>query len=457
MKIYIYTTSLLFFVLISNTKAQENLSFYNLNDYVIQTQNISPVYLPKYKYNFGTPLNFGGNINSSIKLNDILVENGNNLKIDLNNLNSVAEDNNFLASEMVVNIFMLGIKTKRGSISFFQNIKSNLTGEFSNNMTEIAANGFVESFSSSSEKIGLTAYSEIGVGITRTFLKEKLAIGLRLKYLSGIAHAELEDSAQFSLDIDPTNFLWTLNSSNVTLNTSGGTDIDKKAVFGQNAGFGMDFGISYKLNDKFSFDFSANDLGSINWTEDVTNYNLEDATDVVYNGIEFENRDNVRDDLENALRNIIDTNESNNSFKSNIGSKILFSSKYQMSEKNVFRATYFSNNTPHADIKPSFGLGYNRELNKSTYGVIASTGGINGGFKVGANLAVQLGFLQLYGAIDDLSSLNGKVEQIKEANLRLGINFLFGYSGKSNDEKLEENLDENLEEKDQLLINNKVN
>ena len=99
------------------------------------------------------------------------------------------------------------------------------------------------------------------------------------------------------------------------------------------------------------------------------------------------------------------------------------------------------------------GLGYNRELNKSTYGVIASTGGINGGFKVGANLAVQLGFLQLYGAIDDLSSLNGKVEQIKEANLRLGINFLFGYSGKSNDEKLEENL----EKKDQLLINNKVN
>ena len=76
MKIYIYTTSLLFFVLISNIKAQENLSFYNLNDFVIQTQNISPVYLPKYKYNFGTPLNFSGDINSTIKLNDILVENG---------------------------------------------------------------------------------------------------------------------------------------------------------------------------------------------------------------------------------------------------------------------------------------------------------------------------------------------------------------------------------------------
>ena len=158
---------------------------------------------------------------------------------------------------------------------------------------------------------------------------------------------------------------------------------------------------------------------------------------------------NTQYDIEDALNNVIGTDESNTSFKSKIGSKILFSSKYQMSEKNVFRATYFSYNNPYVDIKPSFGLGYNRELNKSTYGVIASTGGNNGGFRLGANLAVQLGFLQLYGAIDDFSSLYGKVEQSNEANFRLGINFLFGYSAKSNDDKLAE--------KDQLLINNKAN
>ena len=76
MKKYIYTTSLLFFVLINNIKAQDYLSFYNLDDYVIQTQNISPVYLPKYKYNFGTPLNFSGDINSTINLPAAVVERG---------------------------------------------------------------------------------------------------------------------------------------------------------------------------------------------------------------------------------------------------------------------------------------------------------------------------------------------------------------------------------------------
>ena len=104
--------------------------------------------------------------------------------------------------------------------------------------------------------------------------------------------------------------------------------MDNISYFGQNAGFGVDFGIAYKLNDKFSFDFSVNDLGSINWTDNVTNYNLQDVTDAVYNGFDFENSVNIQDDIEDALNNIIGTNESNNSFKSKIGSKILFSSKY---------------------------------------------------------------------------------------------------------------------------------
>ena len=101
MKKTIYSTILLFFILTNNVKAQDYLSFYNLGDYVIQTQNISPIYLPKYKVNFGTPLNIGFNLNSGIKLNDILVESGNNIKIDFNNLNASAADANVVAIESV--------------------------------------------------------------------------------------------------------------------------------------------------------------------------------------------------------------------------------------------------------------------------------------------------------------------------------------------------------------------
>ena len=150
--------------------------------------------------------------------------------------------------------------------------------------------------------------------------------------------------------------------------------------------------------------------------------------------------------IEDALNDVLGANETTESFKTKIGSRTFFSAKYKMSEKNVFRATYFNNNNPYIDIKPSFGLGYNRELNKATYGVVASSGGNNGGFRLGANFAVQLGFLQLYTALDDLSNIGGKVQESNTANFRFGMNFLFGKINKS-----EVIMDEDMEEKEELL------
>lgn len=438
MKKYIYSISLLIFVFINNTKAQDYLSFYNLGKYVIQTQDLSPILLPKYKVSFGTPLNAGLNLNSEITINQLLVESGNNLKVDFDNLNMVAGETNIVTTDIVANIFMLAFKINKGSISFFANAKSSLAWQFSEDFTEIAANGFGQSFSLSREKIGFTSYSEIGIGYTRTFLDDKLAIGLRLKSLSGIAHSSLDENAQFAVDINNTNFIWTASAVNATLNTSGVSDTENISFFGSNGGFAMDLGLSYELNDKFSFEFSINDLGSINWQDNVTNYNIEDVNGGVYNGFDFEDSGNVQDEIEDALNDVIGTTETNESFKTDISSRMFFSAKYKMSEKNVLRATYFSNNNPYIDTKPSFGLGYNRELNKSTYGIIASAGGINSGFRFGANLAVQLGFLQLYTAIDDISNIGGKVQEANTANFRFGMNFLFGYIGKSKTTKIEE-------------------
>ncbi|WP_397445659.1 DUF5723 family protein [Polaribacter sp. R77954] len=445
MKKHIYSISLLFFILINNTNAQDYLSFYNLKDYVIQTQDVSPIYLPKYKVNIGTPLNTGFNLNSDIKISDILVESGNNLKIDFNNLNSVAAEANAVVTDIVANIFMLGFKTKKGSITFFANAKSNLAWEFTKEFTNVAANGFGESFALTAEKIGFTSYSEIGVGITRTFLEDKLAIALRLKSLSGIAQASLEDDAQFSLDINPANFLWTVNTTNATVNTSGVSDTENLSFFGKNGGFGMDIGLAYELNNKLSFEFSMNDLGSITWEDNVTNYNLQDVTNGVYSGFDFQNSGNIETEIEDALNNVLGATETQESFKTKIGSRTFFSAKYKLSEKNILRATYFSNNNPYINIKPSFGLGYNRALNKATYGIVASTGGNNGGFRLGANLAVQLGFLQIYTALEDISNIGGKVQEANTANFRFGMNFLFGYKGKSKNIEEEDDKEDKLE------------
>lgn len=419
-------------MLISSVKAQDYLSFYSLKDYVIQTQDLSPIYLPKYKVSFGTPLNVGANLNSNIKINDILVESGNNsLKLDFDNLNSVAASSNIFATDVTANLFMLGFKTKKGSITFFANVRANVAWEFTDTFTNIAANGFGQSFALSQERLGLNSYSEIGVGITRQFFNDKFTVGVRLKSLNGIAHSSIQDNAEFAVDINQTNFLWTIMASNATVNTSGIANTDDISFFGKNSGFGMDLGFAYQLNNKFSFELAINDLGSINWSDNVTNYRIQDTTGAVFQGFDFQDSGNVQDEIEDALNDVIGTSETNDSFKTKIGSRTFFSANYQMSEKNALRATYFSNNNPFVETKPSFGLGYNRTLRKATYGVIASTGGTTGGMRFGANFAVQLGFLQLYTAIEDISNISGKVEEANAANFRFGLNFLFGYKGKS--------------------------
>jgi hypothetical protein len=438
MKKYIHLFSLLFSLFVYEAKAQDYLSFYNLGDYVMQTQDLSPILLPKYKVNFGTPLNIGLNLNSEITINQFLVESGNNLKVDFDNLNIVAGETNIVTSDIVANIFILAFKVNKGSISIFANAKSNLAWQFSEDFTDIAANGFGQSFSLSKENIGFTSYSEIGIGYTRTFLGDKIAVGLRLKTLAGIAHTSLEENAQFGVDINSTNFIWTASATNATLNTSGISDTENLSLFGNNGGFAMDLGLNYKLNDKLSFELSINDLGSINWEDNVTNYNIEDVNGGVYNGFDFEDSVDILDEIEDALNNVIGTTETNESFKTNLSSRMFFSTKYKMSKKNVLRATYFKNNNPYIETKPRFGLGYNRELNKSTYGIIASAGGINGGLRFGANLAIQLGILQLYTAIDDVTNIGGKVQEANSANFRFGMNFLFGYNRKSTDSKIDE-------------------
>ena len=62
-------------------------------------------------------------------------------------MNASAADANVVATDIVANIFMLGFKTKKGSLTLFANAKSNLAWEFSKDFTTVAANGFGESFS----------------------------------------------------------------------------------------------------------------------------------------------------------------------------------------------------------------------------------------------------------------------------------------------------------------------
>lgn len=178
MKLRLYITIAIVYISSFNVNAQDYFSFYNLEDYVVQTQNVSPVYIPKNSFTFAIPaVNVGLNFNSGFKVNDLLVQDEftKNLRIDLDNLYSKADDVNDMNVDLTVNLFYMAFKRKRGSLTFFANTKATNNWRYTKDFLGIAANGFGNSFTLQEEN-EYTGYNEFGVGFTQTFIDDRLAI-----------------------------------------------------------------------------------------------------------------------------------------------------------------------------------------------------------------------------------------------------------------------------------------
>ena len=423
MKRYTITLITLLFSVINSTKAQNTMSFYNLGDNVAQTQNVSAVYLPKNNFTLGLP-GIGFNINNPFKLNEFLVKNNATNKLETNFENLLLNTKALNQSTMHINasIFMLAFKTKKGSISLFANSKLANNVQYTDQSVKVAANG-INDFDLKNNQLNTTGYHEIGLGITQQFLKDKLAIGLRLKYLNGIAHASLKNNASLSLVIDDTNQNWNITAENASLRTSGISN-EEKSFFTGNSGFGIDIGATYQVSEKWALEFNINDIGTINWSENNTNYNIKDTAGTIYNGVDLDVDGSIQDEIESALNTVFNATETIENFSTKLTTKTYFSAKYYADEKNVFSAV-FANSPVFEKSMTNYAIGYNRLHKKATYGLLTSIDNQDKKIKFGGNAAVNLGVFQMYVATDNFFNTFKKVEEISQSSISLGINLTF--------------------------------
>ena len=423
MKIYTFTLITILFFIVNRTKAQNTLSFYNLGDYVVQTQNVSAVYLPKNNFTLGLP-GIGFNLNSPFKLNEFLIKNNATNKLETNFDNLLLNTKALNQSTIHINasIFMLAFKTKKGSISLFANSKLVSNVQYTDQTIEVAANG-INDFDLKNNQLNTTGYHEIGLGITQQFLKDKLAIGLRLKYLNGIAHASLKNNASLGLEIDDTNQNWNITATNASLRTSGISN-EEKSYFTGNNGFGIDIGATYQVSEKWAVELNINDIGTINWSENNTNYNIKDTAGTIYSGVDLDIDGSIQDEIESALNTVFNATETIENFSTKLTTKTYFSAKYYANKKNVF-STVFANSTVFGKSVTNYALGYNRLHKKATYGLLTSIDSQDKKIKLGGNAAVNIGVFQMYVATDNFFNTFKKVEEITQSTISMGVNLTF--------------------------------
>lgn len=217
--------------------------------------------------------NFGINVSSPISINKAI-----ETRADGNYLNTStvakALDKRAMNVGLNMDIISFGIKMKHQQMITFST-KLRVDGDVmlpGQAVSFLTANS-LSALDSYDLRLGsnMTVFGEAALGYSRT-VWDNLTVGLRLKYLAGLAYAGSNSTANLILRDDATYDI----SGDVDVrlmgfamykeNPNGSTPEDEMGV-GVNNGFAVDFGAEYEFDFGLKVGLSVTDLGFINWNK----------------------------------------------------------------------------------------------------------------------------------------------------------------------------------------------
>ena len=282
------------------------------------------------------------------------------------------------------------------------------------------------------------AYSEIALGGAYQ-VSENLNVGLRLKYLNGIANlSTLQRSITFTTQDEYYQLLSTVNYQLQTSVVSFGDLEDfefsfEPQAFSGNSGLAIDLGGTYNLGKRWSFAASLTDLGYINWKEAASTYDVE--ADLTFEGIDAAAL--VLGDT-TAMQNLMDSllqdfsaTQHPGSYKTNTPAQLYLSATFTPIESlrlsALFYNEFYRNHSFPAlalsaskDFGKVFTLGATYSLRHQSY------------TNLGLNMWLRLGPFAGFIATDNVLAPIFPMAH-KQFNLRFGTSLLIG---KINDQKV---------------------
>ena len=281
-------------------------------------------------------------------------------------------------------------------------------------------------------RVGSNTYAEAGFGYMRKVsLKGKpLLVGMRFKYLVGVANVSVDDDAKATVTTN-TDGTMNLSIENGIARRAGLAAYQDDYSF-ESRGFAIDFGGEYNLTDKLSVSFTARDLGAINWKANSTkNYRVQNSS-FEYNGID-DLGDPDFSDIADTLETIADIEEFQEGYRKSLQPEFYYGARYNMFGQSYASLT-MANYVKEGRLQTGFGVGATINL----IGTLTLSGTVakvpENGIDFGAGLALRLAVLQLYVAADGLSSLN--VSNASYAQVNAGASLMFGRPRKKEKEKI---------------------
>jgi hypothetical protein len=378
---------------------------------------------------------------------------------DLDYFKNRIRDRNILSTEVSTNIASFGFRTNNlfFSIDIRERISSNfiLPGDFLLLLLEGNKDGDV--FDLSHFGLNFDAFMEYGVGVSWKY-SEQLSLGARGKFLFGQANISTKSN---TMNLE-TSLLdsWILESdltvnaslpfSNLNIDSEGKFDFENadfntddlsiadytSNVF-KNLGLGLDLGAVFKPIDQITLSASVVDFGYIRWNNTV--YNLRQNSEFVFEGINFDSirSDDFFDQFVDTLINEFDYTPSNDPYTSFLSSKIYLGFNYHLSNKTSFgvvtrsqlyKSKLINQVTFSANLYPT------KVLVTSFSYTIQNYSFNNLGFALGSTI----GPFNMYFIFDNIPIVWAREvnhnypipHKLKDVNLKLGFNLVFGTNKK---------------------------
>ncbi len=430
---------------------------------VWQSTYSNPALVPDHDVIFSMPGIYNSLEVSGFTYNELLSTNsaGETL-LDLDAILPELDDENVIRDQLDIPSLALGFRLGQAFFSLGHSLRTNAYTLYPRELPEFVWNGNAQYIGQKIElgpDIAVQGYHEIFLGFAYTF-PSKLTLGGRFKYLSGFGDLTTEkrrvgittDEDTYGIFVDA-DFI--VNSTGVVqFNGFGDVEIifDENSfgfdqVFTNNTGMAVDFGLTWQTGN-MTLTASILDLGSIRWDDEVVNYSLK-------GNYQYEGIDVIQQILDDSLlfEGVLDSldaafpiEETNEAYSTRLPVRSFVSAEWQLGKTfNLGGLLYFEDF--RGTVFPAVGASAQWRLSS-----ILSLGALyayrNETFdNLGLNASVRLGPLQLVGATDNIITVFRPGDS-RSANMRVGLNFVFGkdrsvYRQKTPRQKMHEREDRN--------------
>ena len=430
--------------------AQFNLGMHQFTG-VPQSNYTNPGILPQSRFFIALPSAYVNYWNPTFVLDDIIKEVGDSSMLDFSKLYNDRPGGTFgFNIEQQSELFQIGFRIKKKnflSLGVYQGLQTSV--QLPVDLLRLAQEGTTDYFRNNpivldDISLNIQSYVAYHVGFGRE-INDQWSVGGRVKLINGLVATSTEYArGKIYWDSDSVRL-----TSGLRYNTSGLARLDQSlGIFGGdsiralapginvndwvpmtgNMGLAFDLGFTYKPIKKLVLSFSATDLGSINWSDDLTSY-VSDENEFTYRGAQItvgnESGGGMFEGIQDSLLSSLNIQEeAGKTFTTRMNSRYILSASYELLP-NTFVGGIYSRNLSFNQTFDAFTafaqfkiwnvlfLRGNYTLSQGTFD------------NLGGALAVNLGPLQIYTVADNLLALNNQ-GNVSSFNIRLGANLVFG-------------------------------